>query len=108
MSGSMQGPQATPQAPLGGMGQPQGQGLYNAAMPPPGQTGLGMVPGTPGLYGSQGGLYSALNQLAAIGLIQTPGQGPSPAQAGTTPTGPWANAGGEGGGGGGGGAEGSV
>jgi hypothetical protein len=104
-----QGPQATPQAPVGGVGQPSGAGLYNAAMPGQGQTGLGMIPQTPGLYGSQGGLYSTLQQLAAIGLIQMPGQGaPSQAQAGTTPTGPWANMGGEGGGGGGGGAEGTV
>jgi hypothetical protein len=38
-------------------------------MPAQGQTGLGMIPSTPGLYGSQGGLYSTLNQLAQIGLI---------------------------------------
>ena len=101
-----QGPQATPQAPVGGLGQPSGAGLYNAAMPGQGQTGLGMIPQTPGLYGSQGGLYSTLQQLAAIGLIQMPGQGaPSPTSA--TSTGPEAGANG-GGDGGGGGAEGTM
>lgn len=94
----------------GSPSQPYNQGLYNTALTALGPSAAGKA-ATPGLYGSSQGLYSTLQQLAAIGLIGPPSAPPNPAIA--NQTGPYANAGGEGGqggsgnGAGGGGANGS-